>query len=64
MYEFLKDLDRRWIFLLMGVAVAVPVLFKLQFPEPRREQENDSQPTAIYSRHVLRCPSGKISSWH
>lgn len=33
MYEFLHDLDRRWIFLLMAFAVAVPVLFQLQFPE-------------------------------
>lgn len=33
MLETLRDLDRRWIFLLMGIAVAVPILFGLQFPE-------------------------------
>lgn len=33
MYEFLRDVDRRWIFLLMGIAVAVPILLELQFPE-------------------------------
>ncbi len=33
MYEFLKELDRRWIFLLMGLAVGIPILFELQFPE-------------------------------
>ena len=32
-YRTLKDLDRRWIFLLMFVAVAVPILFQLSFPE-------------------------------
>jgi hypothetical protein len=33
MYEFLKTLDRRWIFLLMLLAVAVPILFQVRFPE-------------------------------
>jgi hypothetical protein len=33
MYEFLRDLDRRWIFLLMLIAVAVPILMQAQFPE-------------------------------
>ena len=33
MYHFLSTLDRRWIFLLMGVAVTVPILLELQFPE-------------------------------
>lgn len=33
MYTFLKNLDRRWIFLLMFLAVAIPILFQLQFPE-------------------------------
>jgi hypothetical protein len=32
-YAFLKDLDRRWVFLLMGLAVGVPILLQLQFPE-------------------------------
>ncbi len=33
MFHFLQHLDRRWIFLLMLLAVAVPILFQLQFPE-------------------------------
>ena len=33
MYDFLKNLDRRWIFLLMGLAVAIPILAQAQFPE-------------------------------
>jgi hypothetical protein len=33
LYHFLQNLDRRWIFLLMGLAVAVPILFQVQFPE-------------------------------
>jgi hypothetical protein len=33
MYEFLRDLDRRWIFLLMMLAVALPILIEAQFPE-------------------------------
>src|SRR5262245_1281052 len=33
MYHTLQNLDRRWIFLLVGLAVAVPILFQLQFPE-------------------------------
>lgn len=33
MYEFLRDLDRRWIFLLMGISVAIPIIFEIRFPE-------------------------------
>ena len=33
MYDFFQNLDRRWIFLLMGLAVAVPILLEVQFPE-------------------------------
>ncbi len=33
MLEFLKNLDKRWIFLLMFLAVAVPILLQAQFPE-------------------------------
>ena len=29
----LAELDRRWIFLLMGIAVMVPIIFKTEFPE-------------------------------
>ncbi len=32
-FEILRDLDRRWIFLCMAVAVAVPILWGLKFPE-------------------------------
>jgi len=31
--EFLANLDRRWIFLLMLLAVAIPIVFQLRFPE-------------------------------
>ena len=33
MYAFLRDLDRRWVFLLMLLAVAIPILLQSQFPE-------------------------------
>ena len=33
MYEFFRDLDRRWIFFLMFLAVAVPILTGVRFPE-------------------------------
>ncbi len=33
MIEFLATLDRRWVFLMMGIAVAVPVLTRATFPE-------------------------------
>jgi hypothetical protein len=33
MLEFLKTLDRRWIFLLMFLAVAIPILGEVRFPE-------------------------------
>ncbi|MCA9028038.1 MAG: hypothetical protein KDA86_22700 [Planctomycetaceae bacterium] len=33
MYEFFKTLDRRWIFLLMLIAVGLPILRGWQFPE-------------------------------
>ena len=33
MYELLKNLHRRWIFLLMFLAVAIPILLQAQFPE-------------------------------
>ncbi|MCA8996114.1 MAG: hypothetical protein KDA80_03995 [Planctomycetaceae bacterium] len=32
-YKFLHHLDRRWIFLLMAISVAVPILLGLKFPE-------------------------------
>ncbi len=33
MLDFFRNLDRRWIFLLMGFSVAVPILLQWQFPE-------------------------------
>ncbi|MCI0632284.1 MAG: hypothetical protein L0Y44_16700 [Phycisphaerales bacterium] len=33
MYQFLKTLDRRWVFLLMFLAVALPILLQAKFPE-------------------------------
>lgn len=33
MLRYFENLDRRWIFLLMGLAVAVPILMEVQFPE-------------------------------
>lgn len=33
MLDFFKTLDRRWIFLLMGLAVAIPILTEAKFPE-------------------------------
>jgi hypothetical protein len=33
MFEFFKNLDRRWVFLLMGIAVAIPILLQITFPE-------------------------------
>ena len=32
-FDLLRNLDRRWVFLLMLLAVAIPILFGLQFPE-------------------------------
>ncbi|MHC5024024.1 MAG: hypothetical protein ACYTGG_08940, partial [Planctomycetota bacterium] len=33
MFEFFKNLDRRWVFLLMFLSVAIPILLQLRFPE-------------------------------
>ena len=33
MYEFLKNLHRRWIFMLVFLCVAIPILLEAQFPE-------------------------------
>ncbi len=33
MFEFIKNLDRRWIFLLMLLSVSIPILFQVRFPE-------------------------------
>ncbi len=34
---YVKDLDRRWIFLLMFLSVAIPLLYQLTFPEEPKE---------------------------
>lgn len=33
MFEILNNLDRRWVFLMMAIAVAIPILSGLTFPE-------------------------------
>ena len=33
MLDTLQNLDRRWVFLMMGLAVALPILLQLEFPE-------------------------------
>ena len=38
MYQILKNLDRRWIFLAMLLAVAIPILARLVFPEEVSKQ--------------------------
>ena len=42
MYELLRHLDRRWIFLMMGLAVAIPILLQLQFPETPSKLAQDT----------------------
>ena len=41
MYDFLKTLDRRWIFLLMFLAVGIPLMLQLQFPETPSQLSRD-----------------------
>jgi hypothetical protein len=31
MFAFLETLDRRWVFLMMGLAIAIPILFPFPF---------------------------------
>ncbi len=38
MIDFLNTLDRRWIFLLMGLSVLIPILMELEFPETATPQ--------------------------
>ncbi len=42
MYNLLKNLDRRWVFLLMGVAVSIPILLQLSFPEKVSQLSRDA----------------------
>src|SRR5256885_794573 len=41
MLPSLHTLDRRWIFLVMGVAVALPVLLQVTFPERPTQMVQD-----------------------
>jgi hypothetical protein len=42
MYETLKNLDRRWVFLLMAIAVSLPILLQLSFPEKVSKLSRDA----------------------
>lgn len=42
MYEFLHTLDRRWIFLLMLLCIAIPILLGLKFPETPSQLVRDA----------------------
>ena len=42
MVNFLENLDRRWIFLMMALAVGVPILFQKTFPETPTPLAQDS----------------------
>jgi hypothetical protein len=41
MFEILRNLDRRWIFLLMFLAVSIPILVRVEFPEKPMKQAED-----------------------
>ncbi len=41
MYEFFRDLDRRWIFLLMFLAVSTSILLGVRFPEKPSSMVNN-----------------------
>lgn len=41
MYEILRTLDRRWVFLLMFLAIATPILLRVTFPEKPSNMVND-----------------------
>ncbi len=40
--QFFQKLDRRWVFLLMLLAVAVPILLQLKFPEKATQLSQDT----------------------
>ena len=51
MYEFLRDLDRRVIFSLMALAVAVPILLQITPPEKAtRSSAMPSRPSKLWKR--------------
>lgn len=41
MLDILKNLDRRWVFLMMALAVAIPILFGITFPETPTSMTQD-----------------------
>lgn len=42
MYQALNNLDRRWIFLVMAIVVAVPIITQWSFPEKVSKQTRDA----------------------
>ena len=55
MYRFLRDLDRRWVFLLMLVAVAVPILLQSRFPE-----QPSGLTRAVFDRIEALAPGDRV----
>ena len=54
MLDTIRNLDRRIVFLLMGLAVALPILFKLSFPEP---VPKGTQPYKVFDQ-IENMPDG------
>ncbi|MDZ4688905.1 MAG: hypothetical protein SH850_27835 [Planctomycetaceae bacterium] len=54
MLDFLTTLDRRWIFLMMALAVAIPVLTQATFPEA------PTPPTRAVFKAVEDLPAGSL----
>jgi hypothetical protein len=50
----LEHLDKRWIFLLVALAVFIPLLLPLRIPMP------ESPPTRNYYRHIEDLPEGSL----
>jgi len=46
---FVEHLDKRWIFLVVALAVLVPLLLPLKIPMP------ESKPTRDFYRHIEEC---------
>lgn len=55
MIDWLAKLDRRWIFLLMALSVAIPILFELKFPE-----SPTSQAQAVFDEIESLEPGSKV----
>ena len=41
MSDFFRNLDRRWIFLVMGLSIAIPMLMGVVFPEEPSQEVLD-----------------------